>query len=108
VLRRTPIRKRRPGKPRRGRERDKNYMAWIAEQPCIVCESEYVEVAHVGERGFSQKCHDRETLPICAQHHRIGRDAQHNLGKGFYSHHGLDKQRLIAEHQQRYDFLRKK
>lgn len=34
---RTPVRKRRPGPPRRGRKLDPDYLEWIRTLPCCVC-----------------------------------------------------------------------
>lgn len=95
--------------------KDKAYLAFISRLACIVCASELMrnlrsigqvsptEVAHVGERGLSQKCSDRETLPLCMWHHRIGPEAHHKLGKKFWDHHGLDKDVLIAEYNRKYE-----
>jgi hypothetical protein len=106
---------------RRDRKRDREYMAWIASLPCIVCYASYyfpvwalhewpngkecmpVEVAHVGDRGLGAKCSDRETIPLCAQHHREGSDAVHRLGKNFWSHHGIDRDQLVAQLQRRFE-----
>jgi len=110
-------------KPRRGRVIDRRYKGWIASLPCLVCEQDYViaveagirgvsvmefqrgqtEVAHVGARGLGQKCSGRETLPLCAEHHRLGRDSHHRLGRKFFEHHGLDKAALIRELNARYE-----
>jgi hypothetical protein len=110
----TRPRARRPGPPRRGRVRDREYLAWIRQFSCVVCippssnwwmpfcGSTVSEAAHVGQRGLGQKCSDRETIPLCAEHHRNGRDSVHVLGKRFWPHHGLDRYRLIAELNQRY------
>lgn len=99
--------------------KDKNYLGFIAELPCVVCilpwrmeksalcysnvQSSKSEVAHVGQRGLSQKCSDRETIPLCAEHHRTGKDAHHVLGKKFWQHHGISAELLIAELNKRYE-----
>lgn len=81
---------------------------------CVACDADLrpfrqqffraqAEVAHVGDRGLMQKCSDRETIPLCAEHHRTGKDAHHVLGKRFWAHHGLDRDALVAELQRRYD-----
>lgn len=77
-------------------------MGFIAAQPCIVCKCRPVEVAHVGDRGYGRKCSDLGTLPICTDHHRIGKYSAHVLGKRFYEHHGLNKQALIEHYQAEY------
>jgi hypothetical protein len=103
--------------------KDKKYVAFVGSLPCVVCESRlkrsdgYIphsgtvwvcqvgrsEVAHVGDRGLSQKSSDRETIPLCAEHHRTGKDAHHVLGRKFWQHHGLDRDTLIAELNARYE-----
>lgn len=106
-LKRTPIRKRRT-KPRRGRVISKPYKAWIASLPCVVCGTRKdVEVAHVGARGMSQKCSDFETLPLCVAHHREGPEAHHVLGKKFWDHHQLDRDKLIQEHNELWNRMNK-
>ena len=109
--------KRKRSKPRRGPVKDAAYLDWLRMLPCCVCaawrvdfathtqanQSTPTEAAHVGARGLSQKCNDREALPICERHHRTGPLAQHKLGKKFWIYHGLDQQKLIAEYQKRYD-----
>lgn len=52
---------------------------------------------------MSQKCPDREAVPLCAECHREGRAAAHKLGKHFWEYHGLDKNVLIRELQTRYE-----
>lgn len=61
------------------------------------------EAAHVGERGLGQKCSDRETIPLCVEHHRTQPYAHHVLGKKFWAHHGLDKEAIVAELNRLYD-----
>ncbi len=65
------------------------------------------EAAHVGERGLGQKCSDRETIPLCAAHHRTGPESHHVLGKAFFTHHKLDKDAIVAELNRLYDLERK-
>lgn len=90
------------------------YLAWIRTLPCVVClmvvaksswheihafmfQRTATEAAHVGERGLSQKCPDRETLPLCRWHHTEGPESHHRLGKRFWTVWGLDRDALIAE-----------
>lgn len=115
MIRRSPIARstkpipRKRAKPRRGPVKDPKYLDWIRSQPCCVCNRLYPwlalpsEAAHVGRRGLGQKCDDREALPICTRHHRTGAFSVHVLGKGFWTHYGLDRDKLIAEYQERYD-----
>ncbi len=61
------------------------------------------EAAHIGDRGMSQKCSDAETIPLCGEHHRTGKDSHHRLGKKFWAHWGIDKKKLLAELQEAYE-----
>src|SRR5579863_5736732 len=121
-LKRSPIKKRR-SKPRRGRVIDKAYKEWISNLPCLICylksfirwlngedgirwdgEQRYrTEVAHIGIRGLSQKSNDRDTMPACAWHHQEGPESLHKLGKKFWNHHGLDREKVIADLNIKYD-----
>ncbi len=76
-----------PPQPRQPRVIDRQYKAWIARLPCVRCGDWPVEVAHVryGDAlfgkpnpGMQVKPDDLWTLPLCAEHHRIGSEAQHN------------------------------
>jgi len=90
LRRKTPMRRKR-AKPRRGRDRDPEYMAKVRRLPCIVrvvqemsddererlpfrftkvtlC-SGRMQADHMGERGYGTKSHDRETGPACKSHH---------------------------------------
>ena len=101
--------------------RDPQYMRWIRSQGCVICTGPHrcpgadkcerfrvfvlygrTEAAHVGLRGLGQKCSDRETIPLCAWHHRLGAESHHKLGKKFWEHHGLNRNELIAQFQARY------
>jgi len=62
-----------------------------------------VEAAHVGEHGLGQKCSDRETVPLCATHHRTGKDSHHVLGKKFWAHHGLNRDAIVKDLNRLYD-----
>lgn len=77
------------------------YLGWIKTLPCAICGrtgSEYfaVEAAHSGPRGLSQKTSDRNAIPLCVEHHRAGRNAQHQLQKNFEARFGLDIAQLIV------------
>lgn len=103
--------------------RDPGYLNFIRSLPCVVCfpvlwridpaldgisdrqkiQGSPTEAAHVGDRGMSQKSDDRETIPLCMNHHREGQDAHHKLGKWFWVHHDIDKAKLIKELRERYE-----
>lgn len=62
--------------------RDKDYKAFIREQPCCITgitdsEVENVVPHHVEARGMSTKCSDYKTVPLCQsihlELHQIGR-----------------------------------
>lgn len=93
--------------------KDKAYLAWLHTKPCSIdgcvqrAGSEYfdrgiIEAAHVGPRGLSQKCPDREAIPLCRLHHRTGASSHHTLQKKFWSFHGISRAVIIKELQQRY------
>jgi hypothetical protein len=52
---------------------------------------------------MSQKCSDRETIPLCAKHHREGPESHHKLGKKFWEYHGLDRDALIKQLNEEYE-----
>lgn len=103
--------------------RDPEYLAWIRALPCVICfptlwkmgsdldsissrqsiQDSPTEAAHVGDRGLSHKSDDQETIPLCEDHHRLGPDAHHQLGKWFWIHHKIDKVQLILELQERHE-----
>lgn len=94
--------------------KDPEYLAWLHTLACSVvgCAQrlgpEYfdrgiIEAAHVGRRGLSQKCPDREAIPLCRLHHRTGMSSHHQLGKLFWLFHGLDREQLIEELNRRYE-----
>ena len=126
-LKRSPVRKKRPGPPRRGRVVDKSYIKFIHTLPCAIYkhprfvvvdgkkidvtthstgQSTLTEAAHVGERGLGQKCSDREVIPLCAEHHRTGSESHHALGKKFWEHYGIDREAAITEYNRQYDAQR--
>lgn len=99
---------------RKDRRRMPGYLAFIASQPCCVCERLTVfcrpadlfllrvEVGHVGDRGLGQKCPDDETIPLCKWHHTEGPSAAHKLGKLFWATYGLNRDALLLHYQQLY------
>lgn len=100
---------------------DPNYLNFIRTRPCVCCYAELIrseigpegvlsvcaprptsEAAHVGPRGLGQKCPDRQTVPLCAQHHRVGPLAHHVLGKRFWDTWALNRDELISSLQSIY------
>lgn len=94
-------------------ERDSDYLNWLRTQSCAIseCESptrfrfeDVVEAAHVGAiRGLGQKCSDREAIPLCAYHHRIGAVSQHSLQKEFWLYWQMDREETIEMYNQLYE-----
>jgi hypothetical protein len=71
----------RPWKRSEPPTRDRKYLAWVRAQPCAVCGSwRYIESAHTGPRGLSQKADDRQAIPLCRGHHSRGNLSLHKLG----------------------------
>lgn len=101
---------------REPRERDPEYMGWIARLPCPACLAHgryntQVQVAHLRasslehdkrETGKSEKPHDKWTTPLCQPHHtgdnmRV-RDSQHSMGElDFWALYGINPFDLCLE-----------
>ena len=74
-------------KSRSARQHANSHLAFIRTLPCTVCGSRWsVEAAHVRyadssygkcKTGMGTKPDDRWTVPLCAECHRTGTDAQH-------------------------------
>lgn len=101
---------------------DEDYKAFIGGLACVVCmiqeegkpvprgkrrgysQVTRTEVAHVGVRGLSQKCSDREAIPLCIFHHEHGYpESHHTLGKKFWEHHGIDRDVLVKFYNDLYE-----
>ncbi len=91
--------------------KDPGFLAFVHEFTCVACAGVVVKRSggrpvhahHAGVRGLSQKCSDREVVPLCPRHHETGKDAVHVLGRRFWDHHGLDKDRIIETLNKLYD-----
>ena len=84
--------------------RDPAYLDFIRSLPCVCCFNHRgIESAHVGERGLSQRCPDREAIPLCKWHHTEGPESHHRLGKRFWAKWNLNRDELIAQLQSRYN-----
>ena len=56
-----------------------------------------IEASHTGPHGMSQKSPDISAIPLCARHHRTGRDSHHKLGaRAFERHHPLDLRAVVT------------
>lgn len=66
-------------------DRDESYLDAIRALPCLHCGMEPSEAAHVRfasaahgkASGLGKKPADKWAAPLCAEHHRLARDAQH-------------------------------
>lgn len=78
--------------------RNLKYLAWIRTLPCLVCgRTTGIEAAHTGPHGIAQKSSDTSVVPLCARHHRTGRDSHHKLGpRAFERHHRIDLRAITA------------
>ena len=72
--------------------RNPKYLAWIRTLPCLVCgATRGIEASHTGPHGLGQKSPDTSAIPLCARHHRTGKDSYHKLGpRKFAELHDLD------------------
>lgn len=94
LRRKTRLRPRRPGAPRRSsRVHDRDHMAIVRSLPCVLAGIEQagpcsgpIEVDHVGDRGLGQKSSDREVCPMCQGHHRARTDST-----GYFANRSKDE-----------------
>lgn len=73
LQRRTRLRPRRATQRRSERVRDRAYMAWVRERPCVLvgtgeCAGR-TEAHHAGGRPLGRKADDDTTIPLCRHHH---------------------------------------
>ena len=94
----------RPWKRSEPPTRDRKYLAWVRAQPCAVCGSwRYIESAHTGPRGLSQKADDRQAIPLCRGHHSRGNLSLHKLGPVRFARlYHLEVAQMIVELQEMY------
>ena len=77
-MKRSPVRRRRPGAPRRGPSdvaanefRNPQYLKWLREEcTCHVCHDVECDPAHGPVNGTSSKGPDAGAIPLCRYHHR--------------------------------------
>lgn len=86
---------------KRPRKADDGHLRSIRQLPCCVCGSHRnVEAAHLrmpsiqfgkAEAGIGAKPDDAWTTPLCADHHRLLPNSQHNIGeKKFWELHSIN------------------
>lgn len=101
-----------PGKTKKGkakdlgrapREHDEGHLDAIRQCPCVVCNKEPVEAAHIRitsaahkkpNAGIAAKPSDKFCLPLCPEHHR----EQHSVGElTFWNKYGIDPLTVAAK-----------
>ncbi len=94
----------RPAQPPPAPEREPAYLAFIRQQPCAVpgCRAGFIQAAHTGGRGLSQKADDRRAIPLCHFHHQTAPKAYHKSRRQFEIHYHVDVEALIRELQDWY------
>ncbi len=103
IQRGAPPRKKRT-RARRGRIHDREYLAWIHTQFCLVSGRRGVTAHHV--RQFGSPKDDRRTIPLMAEFHlyEYGRYSIERLGKKrFEAHHGVDLEAAILKYNAMYE-----
>jgi hypothetical protein len=86
---------------RQPRITNERHLALIRTLPCLICfRAAPSEAAHIRygdpargklKAGVGEKPDDKWTLPLCAEHHRTGPDAQHAMGeRQWWELHGID------------------
>jgi hypothetical protein len=118
ILKRSNLKRRAPR--RKPGDVDREYVEWIKTLPCVACflklwgweqllsmaEPGIImsEAHHAGDHPYARRAADRTCIPLCGfEHHREGPDSAHKLGKRFWAHHGIDRDALIRELNERYD-----
>jgi hypothetical protein len=85
--------------------KDPAYLAFIRAQPCSVpdCRATFIEAAHIGSRGLSQKSSDRDAIPLCHFHHQPAPNAYHKSKHRFERACCLNLAAIIRELNRIYD-----
>lgn len=88
-------------KQRRPRVENKDHLGFIRSLPCMICGTHAnVQAAHIRARstlyrkrqaGTAEKPDDKWAVPLCAEHHLFGDDAQHDFNELiWWANHGID------------------
>ncbi len=86
---------------RQPRRKEGSHLEFIRSLPCLICGTDWdIHAAHLRagslengkrETGAGEKPNDSWTLPLCAEHHVLGPEAQHNSGElEWWKRHGID------------------
>ncbi len=108
-MKRTAVKKRRTGKPRRGPLRDVEYRRWLAKRICLLltqpksrfvgcCDQTITDAAHTENNGMGSKGPDSSCVPLCRKHHR-----EYDAGrKTFEKKYGLIMKEIAKEYYAAY------
>ncbi len=83
------------------RRKEGSHLEFIRSLPCLICGADWdIHAAHLRagsleygkrETGAGEKPDDSWTLPLCAEHHVFGPDAQHRSYEvEWWKRHGID------------------
>ena len=91
-------------------ERDRGYLMWIRQQPCLICKSgdqqTQTEAHHYGPRAYGTKAPDYQAIPLCRAHHQWPHwEAVHTLGKRWAEYHDIDVDAEIEQLRRDYSSL---
>lgn len=80
------------GKPVRGTKEARDHMAKVAQLPCVCCRRPGPSEVHhcISGRYGQAKASDFETIPLCAQCHRLGPMAIHRSKQEWQAEYGMD------------------
>lgn len=95
-----------PGQ-RQPRQRNNAFLQFVRRHPCCICgTARHIEAAHIrsgypeagwSATGMQEKPDDARALPLCADHHRDGPDAQHKANeRSWWASHGIHPPALCA------------
>lgn len=62
-----------------------------------------MQAHHAGDHGFGRKAPDSTEVPFCVEHHLVGRESAHRMGRWFWSHWRIDRDELIARLHAEYE-----
>jgi len=80
------------------RRRSKAHLAFVASQPCLVCQSGACDAHHLKMaqlRSLGRKVSDEFTVPLCRKHHRELH--RHGSERTFWQNQGIDPLRAAAD-----------
>lgn len=103
---RTPVRRKRLGKPRRGPMRDKGYRDWLKYEYCAIGEAHgsegctgVTDPAHTENNGMGSKGPDSSCGPLCRRHHR-----EYDAGRvAFEKKYRVSMKLIAAQNWARYE-----